>query len=154
VVIGCAIAVGSWNMDRLESQGVTIYTAPGLLPGILGVMIVCTALLIMVRALRAFTKTEVVSGAESPAQSDGTAMRAALTLVLCLGFAAGLVGHGVPFWAAACSYLFLHIFLLQFPERRARGEIKRGIAVAAAIAIGASVTISLIFQEIFLVRLP
>jgi hypothetical protein len=154
VVIGAAIAVGSWRMDRLASQGVEWFTAPGLLPGILGVMIVLAALLIVVRAFRRgdFSRTETAKGSLG---------RAALTLALCLGFAAGLVGHGVPFWLAASTYLFLHIFLLQLPERRASGQIARaaaGIArsamLAAAIALGAGVGISLIFQEVFLVRLP
>ena len=34
IVLGAAIAVGSWNMDRLERLGVSFYTAPGLMPGI------------------------------------------------------------------------------------------------------------------------
>ncbi len=79
---------------------------------------------------------------------------AALALVLCLGFAGGLVGHGLPFWAAASLYLFLHIFLLQLPERRAAGQVGRGVAVAAAVALGAGIGIAMIFQYAFLVRLP
>lgn len=147
VVIGAAIAVGSWRMDRLASQGVEWFTAPGLLPGILGVAIVLAALLVVVRALRSATYSKVQ-------HEESHLGRAALTLVLCLGFAIGLVGHGLPFWLAAGVYLFLHIFLLQLPERRAAGEVGRGAAVAAAIALGAAVGISLIFQEVFLVRLP
>ena len=61
---------------------------------------------------------------------------------------------GVEVWVAAAVYLFLHIFLLQWPERRARNEVARGAVIAAAIAIGASGAISYIFQEVFLVRLP
>jgi hypothetical protein len=147
VVIGAAIAVGSWRMDRLAAQGVEWFTAPGLLPGILGVGIVLIALLIVARALRA-------KDASKTQTAKGSLGRAALTLVLCLGFAAGLVGHGLAFWLAASIYLFLHIFLLQLPERRAANQVKRGVLVAASIALGAAVGISLIFQEVFLVRLP
>lgn len=149
VVIGTAIAAGSWRMDRLASQGVEWFTAPGLLPGILGVLIVLVALLITWRALHAMRDAAPAGG-----EIAGTAGRAALTLALCLGFAVGLVGHGLPFWAAASVYLFTHIFLLQLPERRARGELRRGAAVAAAVALGAGIGISLVFQELFLVRLP
>ncbi len=147
VAIGAAIAAGSWRMDRLESQGVEWFTAPGLLPGILGVMIVLTALLIIWRAMR--------RKSEAPADArPGHLGRTMLTLLLCLGFAAGLVGHGLPFWIAASVYLFLHIFLLQLPERRASGQVVRGFAVAASIALGAAIAVSLVFQEVFLVRLP
>ena len=37
VVIGIAITIGSWSMDRLANQGVPGFAAPGLVPGILGV---------------------------------------------------------------------------------------------------------------------
>jgi hypothetical protein len=146
VAIGLAIAVGSWRMDRLESQGVPWFTAPGLLPGIVGVGIVLFALMIVVRALRASAPADDVA----PRDRSG---RAAISLVLCLGFAAGLVGR-VPFIAAAATYLFLHIFILQLPERRAAGQVARGAIVALVIAIVAAVAIGLVFQEIFLVRLP
>ena len=153
VVLGVAIIVGSWRMDRLESQGVPWFTAPGLVPGVLGVFITITALGIVLRALRRQADVVAPSGPASDAPTAFGA-RALLTLVLCIGFAAGLVGRGVPFWLAAAIYLFLHIFLLQLPERRARGEVAKGIVVALAIALGASIAIATIFQEVFLVRLP
>lgn len=151
VVIGVAIAIGSWNMDRLEKQGVPAFAAPGLLPGILGVLITLVALVIVVRSLR---RGALRTDADAGAASAATSGRTLLALGLCLGFAVGLVGHGLPFWAAASTYLFLHIFLLQLPERRAAGQVARGAAVAAAIALGAGLTISLLFQYAFLVRLP
>jgi hypothetical protein len=79
---------------------------------------------------------------------------APLTLALCLGFAVGLVGHGVPFGFAAALYLFAHIFLLQLPERRAKGELARGALVALGIAIGVAAAVTFVFQSLFLVRLP
>ena len=151
LVIGAAITIGSWRMDRLESQGVQWFTAPGLVPGIMGVLIVLTALLIVVRALR----RRALSTAVAPAGGGwGDQRRTLVSLGLCLAFAAGLVGHSVPFWLAASLYLTTHIFILQYPERRAAGQVKRGALVAAIIGVGAAVAISLVFQEIFLVRLP
>ena len=160
MVIGGAIAIGSWNMDRLASQGVPGFAAPGLVPGILGVLILLTALIIVLRSVRRGALTETgraiatAAGADQTGAGRATVVRTALALALCLGFAAGLVGHGLPFWAAASSYLFLHIFLLQLPERRAAGQVGRGLLVAAAVALGAGVTIAMLFQYAFLVRLP
>jgi hypothetical protein len=65
-----------------------------------------------------------------------------------------MVGHGLPFGVAAAIYLFLHIFLLQLPERRAAGEVARGALVAGAVAVCVATTVTLVFQELFLVRLP
>lgn len=149
MAIGIAIAIGSWRMDRLENQGVPGFAAPGLVPGILGVLIAVSALLIVVRS--------VGRGALAGTAPGDTRLKpgqAALTLLLCLGFAAGLVGHGLPFMAAAAIYLFLHIFLLQYPERAAAGTLKRGAISAAAIALAAAGLISFVFQHLFLVRLP
>lgn len=150
VVIGAAITLGSWNMDRLEKQGVPGFAAPGLVPGIMGVLILLTALVIVLRSVGRGGLAAAASGAPERA----TPGRTALTLILCLGFAGGLVGHGLPFWAAASIYLFLHIVLLQLPERRAAGQVARGVLVAAVIALGAGVTIAMLFQYAFLVRLP
>lgn len=150
VVIGAAITIGSWNMDRLDKQGVPGFAAPGLVPGIMGVLILLAALVIVMRSVHRGALTPAGRGAPGRA----TLGRTALTLVLCLGFAGGLVGHGLPFWAAASIYLFLHIVLLQLPERRASGQVGRGVLVAAAVALGAGVTIAMLFQYAFLVRLP
>jgi len=150
VVIGIAIGIGSWRMDRLAKQGVPGFAAPGLVPGILGVLITLTGLAIVLRSLR----RGALAGAPPDASPPLFTGRALLTLALCLGFAAGLVGHGLPFPVAAAVYLFAHIFLLQLPERRAAGNVARGALVAATIAVVAAGTISFVFQYLFLVRLP
>jgi len=152
VALGTAIAVASWNMDRLERQGVSFFTAPGLVPGILGVLMVILGLVLAGRALR--------NGALGAQQlppvllNADTLRRAGIALLLTIGFAVGLVGHGVPFPVAATVFLFLQISILQYPERKARNEVARGLLAAAVVAAGAAVTISLLFQYVFLVRLP
>ena len=150
-MIGLAIIIGSWNMDRLEKQGVPGFAAPGLVPGILGVLILLSALAIVLRSIRRGALQPAGVPGQPAAHSRG---RTVLALILCLGFAGGLVGHGLPFWVAASTYLFLHIFLLQLPERRAAGQVGRGFAVALAVGLGAGLTIATMFQHLFLVRLP
>ena len=146
VVLGAAITVGALKIDRLEAQGVPWFGAPGLLPGILGVIIAICGLMITLRALRA------------PALVDDEAKadwgRIGLTLLLCLGFAGGLVGHVLHFGLAAGVYLFAHITLLQWHERGAAGQRLRGLLVAAAVAVGGALVVPFIFQTLFLVRLP
>ena len=152
IALGAAIAIASWNMDRLERLGVSFFTAPGLMPGILGVLMILCGAVLAVRALRA--------GALGPRQGPAlllepqTLRRAGITLVLALGFAIGLVGHGVPFPVAAAVYLFLQIAIVQYPERKAKGEVRRGLAMAAIVAMSAAAVISTLFQHVFLVRLP
>jgi Tripartite tricarboxylate transporter TctB family len=152
ILLGSAIVVGSWNMDRLERQGVSFYTAPGLVPGILGLLMILCGAVLAVRALR--------EGALGRSQRPpllleaATLRRAAVTLLLTLGFALALVGHGLPFPLAAAIFLFFQIAILQYPERKAKNEVGRGLVAAALVAAGAAIVISALFQEIFLVRLP
>ena len=152
IVLGGAIAIGSWNMDRLERMGVSFFTAPGLVPGILGLlMILCGAVL----AIRALREGALGSVQRPPLLLQAaTLRRAGVTLLLTLGFAFALVGHGLPFPVAAGIFLFFQIAVLQYPERKAKSEVGRGLVAAALVAAGAAITISLLFQEVFLVRLP
>ena len=151
IAFGIAVGVASWRMDRLEKMGVSFFTAPGLVPGVLGVlMVVCGVIL----AARSWQR-----GAFGVAQLPPVLLRPevlsriGITLVLCLGFALGLVGR-MPFWAAGAVYLFLQIAVLQYPGRKAQDEVARGLAVAAVIALIAAGVIAFVFEKIFLVRLP
>ena len=147
IALGGTIVYGSWTMDRLENLGINPYTAPGLVPGVLGAVIALCGLFMVVRAAR---------GGVPPTTPREPILtwRVVLSLALCLGFGLGLVGRGPPFWAAAALFLFLHIFLFEFGERRQQHRLGRGILLALAVGAGASFVITMIFQEFFLVRLP
>ena len=65
-----------------------------------------------------------------------------------------MLGHGPPFWLAAAIFLFLAVFLFEWPERRAAGTVARGVVRAALVAAIGAALVTFIFQELFLVRLP
>ena len=77
-------------------------------------------------------------------------------LGLCLSFGVLLVGHGLPFWLAAAIFVTVAILSLQYQQRKSTGQelTVRKFASAAAIGLGAGIAITIVFQEIFLVRLP
>jgi hypothetical protein len=132
-------------MDRLESQHINPWSAPGLLPGLLGTLMMLFGAVLLLR---------------SPRPAAGDAGRAApagrtwLAIVLCLGFAAGLLGHGLPFWLTAASYMFVAILAFRWLDRETGAALGRLALESAAIALCASAAISLLFQEVFLIRLP
>ena len=148
VAMGVALAVGASRIDRMESQGVQWFGAPGLVPGLLGLAMAGAGIILSLRAWRA----SVPAGAE--ARGLDVWRRVGLSLALCLVFAIGLVGHGLPFSVACGGYLFAHVAVLQWKDRRAAGQTLRGLLVAAAVALGGGLLIPLIFQDLFLVRLP
>ncbi len=49
VAFGGAVVYGSWAMDRLQSMGIPPATAPGVVPGLLGIAIIIFGLILLVR---------------------------------------------------------------------------------------------------------
>ena len=154
IAVGAAIFTGGFTMDRLEGQHINPYTAPGLVPALLGIGIAVLGALLLVRSVR---RGDFAAPAGSGTPADRA--RLALALGLCIAYAGGLVGRTlfgfhVPFWLATALFVFVSILSFEWRDRLARGQLGRGIAVAAACAIGTAAGVTLVFQEVFLVRLP
>lgn len=146
VALGLAIAAAAWRMDRLEALHVNPWSAPGLVPGVLGALMAVFGAALCLR----------MPGDEAGRSDSGrTRGRTWLALILCVGFAGGVLGHGLPFWLAAAGFLFVSIAVFRWldavPPRKRIGRLALESAVIALIAGGA---ISLLFQEVFLIRLP
>ena len=147
---GGAIFYGSWTMDRLANLGVKPFSAPGLLPGALGIFILVLGVAMLVRAVR----SGALQSRSAPPRSAIDWRRVLPPTAMCVTYAAVLVGHGLPFWLASWIFVTAMIGTLQFHERRERGELRRLALVALAVGAGAGIVVSLIFQELFLIRLP
>ena len=154
MALGAAILIGSVQMDRLERQGINPVTVPGLLPGLLGIVMLLLGFLLAMRSWRRGALGPHSAGASHA--SGASIQRIVLVLGLCTTFAVVLVGHGLPFWAAGALFVTVAILSLQHAQRVASGLKlgKREVFTAALIGLGAGTTITLVFQEIFLVRLP
>ena len=145
IAFGLAIFAGAWQMDRYESMGGTLYTAPGLVPGIYGLVMMAMGALLALRRSRG--AADATAGDADP---GGPLLnrRVALALGLMLVYAIGLVGR-VPFGVATATFVaaFCALFDSDAPPRR------RAITAIAA-GIGTAVVVVLVFERVFLVRLP
>lgn len=150
LTLGLAIGVESWRMPRLEEQGINPYTIPGLVPGLLGVILAALGVALF------FRRTPVAAGPDLEGDDGGVAepWRVGLAFLLCVGFGAGALGHGPPFWLGAGLFIFLAITLFEWPEHRAAGTLRYGLIRAALVAVAAAAAVTFVFQEVFLVRLP
>jgi hypothetical protein len=146
--------IGSWRMDRLERFQASVYSAPGLVPGLLGAALALMGAVLMLRADRAGRAgTEVEIGRPGIAwRGDATRLLAAA--ILCLAFAIGLVGRGLPFWLAAAIFVGITVFAFEFPQRRRAGTLLRGALIAVTHGFVSGAVIHYVFQQLFLVRLP
>ena len=152
MALGIAILIGSIMMDRLEKQGINPYTIPGLLPGLLGIAMTILGALLAARNWR----PHLLASAGKAPVNRAEQMRIVLVLALCIAFGVVLVGHGLPFWLAAAIFVTTAILFLQHQQRKSSGQqlTLRQFATTAAIGLGAGIAITIVFQEIFLVRLP
>lgn len=160
MVFGAAITVGAWTMDRLEHRHINPYEIPGLVPGVLGAVILLLGLALAVRAVARGAMGGARTAGAGPAAvgPEGAAearRRMAQVLAATLVYALVLVGHGVPFWLA--TFVFVAGFIWHFDGERQR-ELGRGPGARGwrALVFGAatSATVTLVFEQIFLVRLP
>jgi hypothetical protein len=144
ITLGLAIVVASWRMERFTQMGATLYTMPGLVPGIVGAVLVLLGALLMLRAWR-----EQASGAAPETPQPLLNVRVIRFGALCLAYAVGLVGR-VPFWLGTALFVSAAIAMFapadQTPARR----------FGLALLIGAitAIVIATVFERVFLVRLP
>jgi hypothetical protein len=150
---GIAILVASLRMDRLESQNINPYTVPGLLPGLLGLMMFVLGGLLFLRSWR---RGGMHRSTDATRTTKGEMVRILTVIGLCVFFDVVLVGHGLPFWLAAWIFVSSSILILQYPIRKAEGNPLGVKDVIKAVTIGfcAGWAITLVFQNLFLVRLP
>jgi hypothetical protein len=154
IALGVAIVIGSLLMDRLEQQHINPYTVPGLVPGLLGLMMI---LLGGILALRSWRRGALRLPIAAPTTDEREARRRVwIVIALCMGYAVVLVGHGLPFWIASAIYVTVSILILQRLSRdpNERRLTPRAWVKAVVIGLASGLITSLVFQELFLVRMP
>ena len=144
------VVVASWRMDRYESQGGTTWTAPGLWPGIVGLVLGALAAALVVRAW----KRAAAIGWDAAVTDDTPRVptrRFALAAGMFFAYALLLVGRGLPFWLGTAA--FVTAYVLVFHDDPPRPLARRAI-VASVIGVATALVVSLVFERVFLVRLP
>ncbi|MDP6389797.1 MAG: tripartite tricarboxylate transporter TctB family protein [Alphaproteobacteria bacterium] len=154
VALGLGALAESLRMPRFETLSVNPYTVPGIVPGMLGAVIAVLGLLLALRSARAGGWRLGGEVARLVAlRRSGAARRFLLAFVLTVGYAAGLIGT-VPFWLATGVFVFVFIAAFEWPAAEDRGRRRRVLALAAVEAALVTIAVTLVFQEVFLVRLP
>lgn len=150
IAVGLTIFWGSWIMDRLPHFHIQFYTVPGLLPGILGLVIALMGVILLGRAIRAGALGSILPGHFAFADH----WRLAFTLGWSVFYAGVVVAGLVPFWLSTAVYVAFFVIVFQYEERRASNQLRRGLAIAAAHGLLSGLIIYYVFEDLFLVRLP
>jgi putative tricarboxylic transport membrane protein len=149
VALGIAVVVESLRMPRFEHLNINPYTIPGLVPGAIGAVLLVLGAVLFVRA--------AVAGGwrfgGGTALGDQGVRRLLLAVALCVGYAAGLVGR-LPFWLATLLFVTGFVALFEWPLADDRSGRARRLAFALGFGALIAAAVTLVFQKIFLVRLP
>ncbi len=149
--LGIAIIAGALAMPTFYDRLQQTYTAPGLVPSLYGAVVALLSVWLGARAL--------MRGALKPAPAAGAAregysnFRLACAALLCLVFAVGMVGR-LPFWLATGLFVFAFIALFEWQEGVSWRRRLRPLLTGAAVAAGTAIGVTLVFEKLFLVRLP
>ncbi len=152
---GAAVTLLAWRMDRLEHLHINPYEIPGLVPLMLGAAMLLLGLVLVGRAiLRGGLQASGAPPAPDP-ESAGNRRYMAAVVGAMLAYSVVLVGHGLPFWLATLLFVAGFIFFFDRKRQRSLGRSLLHQAVLA-LAYGAltSAVVTLVFQDIFYVRLP
>ena len=152
LALGIAVAWLSWEMPRLATRGIHPATAPGLVPGLLGVALAFCGAILAGRSLR------ILGNGAGWAAFLGLfttpeAGRVAATMALTIAYALLLVGW-LPFWAATMLFVFAFIVMFERGFAASPHPLWRTFLTAAVQAIIVAVVVTLVFERGFLVRLP
>jgi hypothetical protein len=153
VALGIAVAIESLRMPRFAELNVEPYTAPGLVPGVLGLVLLMLGGMLCLRAARAGGWRVSSQDAAGFGASDPGVRRLCLAVALCLLYAAVLVGT-VPFWLATFIFITAFVILFEWPLATSRADRLRRLAFAPLLAAVIAAAVTVLFQYVFLVRLP
>ena len=88
-----SIVVSSYTMPRLERRGIDPFSAPGVVPGMIGCILLILALILLVRSVRRGGYLLFSAAAQESGGHRGAAWRVILTLAISLIYAVGLLGR-------------------------------------------------------------
>lgn len=145
---GLGVVALALQMPTFVEQSHTGLTAPGIVPGFHGMVIALLAILLGLRAIR---RGGLRGGASGPALAAGDGRRLLTAAVLGTLYAGVLVGR-LPFWLASAIFVFAFTTAFEW-EKGPAGRVRR-VAEAALIGLGTGLAVMLVFERIFLVRLP
>ena len=152
LVLGIGVTWMAWEMPRLTTRGIHPATAPGLVPGLLGIAITICGAILAGRSLRYAT-----DGAGWAAFArlfvSNEAARAASALALAMIYAIVLVGW-FPFWLATGLFVFAFIVVFERGFAASPHPVWRTLLTASLQAVIVAIVVTLVFERGFLVRLP
>jgi hypothetical protein len=154
VLFGAYILFEAIGMPTMAERGQGAFSAPGIVPGFLGLMITLLGLAML---LRAILQKDFRLGLSMDKLKDffstGATRRISLTILICALYGLGFIGR-MPYWLATALFIVIFIVAFDWDFRKSFLE-QRGQAIKIFLIAGiTSAVVTLVFQYLFLVNLP
>ncbi|BBK31715.1 tripartite tricarboxylate transporter TctB family protein [Stella humosa] len=155
VVLAAALTVIrlALDMPTFTDRGGDPFTAPGIVPGFYGIVL---AILGIALAARSIVRGALRPGGGYVPSTTGfthsSVSRLAAAVAICLVFSIGLIGR-MPFWLAVTLFVTGFILLFEWQDESTARRVRR-VAIAVALGVATGIAVTLVFEKLFLVRLP
>jgi len=152
-VFGATAAWLAYVMPTYADQKGEIYTAPGLVPGFYGIVIVLLSIWLGARAIRqgALQARAGQLAADKPPRAVD--LKLALAAGLGLLFIVGLLGR-MPFWLSSAIFVAAFTSIFEWQADQAWSVRARRVGEAVLLGLATGICIMLVFEKVFYVRLP
>jgi putative tricarboxylic transport membrane protein len=150
--LGIAVIAAALAMPTFYERLQQVYTAPGLVPALHGAVIALLSIWLALRAVSRGALKAAPAAPEAPPEGYSN-FRLTVAAALCLVYAVGLIGQ-TPFWLATGLFVLAFILLFEWQTGVSWRSRLRPFLAALAVAAGTALGVTLVFERLFLVRLP
>lgn len=154
LAFGLAIIAEALRMPSFEAATGSAFTAPGIVPGFHGTVI---ALLSVALAARSIYRGAFRPGGGKPEGYEGLPGISLKRLFIAAGlgilYAVVLVGW-LPFWLASAVFIAAFTIIFEWDAAAPTALRLRRAVTACLLGLAVGAAVFLLFQELFLVRLP
>jgi hypothetical protein len=154
IVVGVAIVWNSLEMPRYENQGGTFLDSPGIVPAMLGILMVALSLVVLIRSIvRKGYKLGWNRASFTALVKNETTMRMLVTIVFGVVYGLFLM-RWLHFIAATLVFVFAFIVAFEWDIKKPFAAQWKVPVFAAVISVATTAGVYAAFQYLFLVNLP
>lgn len=154
IAFSVSVVVLSLQLPRLEHRNINPYTAPGIVPGFLGIIIGVLSMILFIRSIvRRGWKLELTGKGIVGFFKGETFFRLALTIGLSVFYGIFLIGI-MPYWLATGIFIFVFILVFEIKLHVPLKDQRKRLLFAFVVSVVSTAAIAGLFRYIFLVDLP
>lgn len=154
IAFGVAVLMLSLQMPTYAARGASPYSAPGLVPGFLGAMMVLFGVILFVRStLKQGYKLGINRQSLKEFFTSVQTVRLWVTIVLSVAYALVLLGR-IAYPLATGIYVLAFVLVFEYELKKPLLKQWKTFLFAVILAVLTAVLVTVVFQYLFLVALP